>query len=215
MSLCEHGNIFSHCATCAPSATEQTSRPDVIEALSYHAFERNDMTLDEVVEVIRHGYVKVPGRTARQLELQLCELLAAAPAPAQRCDTCGNPEHGIAPCTFKPAPAEPVAEREAVISVLSRVLSHGLAEQGSGESKRAGALAQEITNLLGRLVTAPTAPRVEETATDLIDALEVYMVNGQPRFAVRDCPGGPDYFESARAAIDAARGFRMKRDEKP
>lgn len=62
-------------------ASAKEAHPEILEALSYYRFQRDDMTLDELVEVIRHGYVKVRERTTRQLELQLCEVLAAAPAP--------------------------------------------------------------------------------------------------------------------------------------
>jgi len=57
---------------------QQAAYPHIIEALSWHRFERDDMTVDELVEVIRHGYVKVRQRTHRQLELQLLAALATA-----------------------------------------------------------------------------------------------------------------------------------------
>lgn len=53
-----------------------------------------------------------------------------------------------------------------------------------------------------------TAARAE---AELIDLLEVYMVNGAPRFAIRGYPGGPDYFMSAREACDAALAARRER----
>ena len=51
------------------------------EALTYLRFERDDMSLRDLVEALQNGYHKVRQRTQRQLEIQLadtmCELAAA------------------------------------------------------------------------------------------------------------------------------------------
>lgn len=60
----------------------QPTAPHIVEALSWHANERDDLTLDDAVEVTRHGWKKVHGRTERQLVLQVAALLAAAPSSA-------------------------------------------------------------------------------------------------------------------------------------
>ena len=44
-----------------------------------------------------------------------------------------------------------------------------------------------------------------EALREMIDKLEVYMVNGNPKFAVFGFPAAPDFFETASAAIDASR----------
>jgi hypothetical protein len=62
----------------APEAPEP-ARPDIIEKLTYHQHERDDMTLDDVLSYLATGWKKVHGRTERQLILQLCALLAGAP----------------------------------------------------------------------------------------------------------------------------------------
>lgn len=57
-------------------------RPDIIEKLSYHRHERDDMTLDDCLTYLQTGgWHKVHGRTERNMVLQLTDLLAAAPAP--------------------------------------------------------------------------------------------------------------------------------------
>jgi hypothetical protein len=68
-------------ASPAPAAeADDASRPDIIERLTYHEYERDDMTLDDVLDYLASGWKKVHGRTERQLILQLCALLAARPA---------------------------------------------------------------------------------------------------------------------------------------
>lgn len=70
-------------AAPAPQAQQgEPSRPDIIEKLSYHRRERNDMTLDNCLTYLQTGgWHKVHGRTERNMVLQLTDLLAAAPAP--------------------------------------------------------------------------------------------------------------------------------------
>jgi len=57
--------------------------PHIVEALSWHANERDDLTLDDAVDVIRHGWKKVHGRSERQLVLQIASLLASPPPSPQ------------------------------------------------------------------------------------------------------------------------------------
>lgn len=61
---------------------EGASRPDILERLSYHAAERFDMTLDDCLSFLAHGWLEVPGRSERELILQLLTLLAEAPSLA-------------------------------------------------------------------------------------------------------------------------------------
>lgn len=55
--------------------------PHIIEALSYHANERDDLTLEEAVKVIRFGWKTVCGRSERAMVLQIAALLAGEPRP--------------------------------------------------------------------------------------------------------------------------------------
>lgn len=64
---------------------DDCARPDLLEKLTYHAYERDDMTIDELLQVLsKDGYRKVPQRTQRQLEMQLLALLAGSPAPSDQ-----------------------------------------------------------------------------------------------------------------------------------
>lgn len=55
-------------------------RHDILEKLTYHRYERHDMTLDDCLSYLQTGgWHKVSGRSERELVLQLTELLAAAP----------------------------------------------------------------------------------------------------------------------------------------
>jgi len=56
--------------------------PAILEALSYHGRERDDMTLEEAISVIRHGWRQVSGRTERAMVLQIAALLSAQPTLA-------------------------------------------------------------------------------------------------------------------------------------
>lgn len=57
-------------------------RPDLLENLTYHASECDDMTLNDVLDVLANGWKKVHGRTERQFLLQLVRLMASAPEQA-------------------------------------------------------------------------------------------------------------------------------------
>lgn len=54
-------------------------RPDILERLTYHSLERDDLTLDDCLSYLAKGWYEVHGRTERQLVMQILALLAAAP----------------------------------------------------------------------------------------------------------------------------------------
>lgn len=62
--------------------TDQAARPDILEKLTYHRHERDDMTLDDCLEYLANRWKKIPGRPERALIMQITELLAAAPQKA-------------------------------------------------------------------------------------------------------------------------------------
>lgn len=64
----------------AAADADGCQRPDLLESIQYHQSERDDLNLRECLEVLASGWTKVPGRTTRQMVLQLTELLAAAPS---------------------------------------------------------------------------------------------------------------------------------------
>lgn len=70
----------------------EVCRPDIIERLSYHAHERDDLTLDECLDVVATGWSKVHGRSERQMVMQIMALLAGQPAthPQQPSATGGD-----------------------------------------------------------------------------------------------------------------------------
>lgn len=57
----------------------EPSRPDILERLSYHRLERDDLTLDECLSFLSKGWKETHGRTERQMVMQILELLASAP----------------------------------------------------------------------------------------------------------------------------------------
>jgi hypothetical protein len=60
---------------------QEPVRPDILEKLSYHLLERDDMTLDDCLTYLQTGgWHKVRGRTERSMVLQLTDLMASAPA---------------------------------------------------------------------------------------------------------------------------------------
>ncbi len=68
----------------APAAPEPC-RPDLLERLSYHQLERDDLTIDECLSYLNgRGWTEVHGRTTREMVMQILALLAAAPAAAER-----------------------------------------------------------------------------------------------------------------------------------
>jgi hypothetical protein len=64
-----------------PPAQPESVRHDILEKLTYHRHERNDLTLDNCLTYLQtSGWHKVSGRTERQMVLQLTELLASQSA---------------------------------------------------------------------------------------------------------------------------------------
>lgn len=63
-------------------AEPEASRPDILERLTYHALERDDLSLDDCLAYLASGWKRVRGRTERQLVMQILALLAAAPSAA-------------------------------------------------------------------------------------------------------------------------------------
>ena len=61
-------------------ASHEPVRPDILERLTYHAYERDDLTVSECLDVLTSCWAKVRGRTERQLVMQILALLAGAPA---------------------------------------------------------------------------------------------------------------------------------------
>lgn len=64
----------------AAPAAQEPAAPAILEAISWHSGERDDLTLEETVEALRHGYKKVRQRDDRAMLLQLIHLMASAPA---------------------------------------------------------------------------------------------------------------------------------------
>lgn len=63
---------------------DNCARPDLLEKLTYHAYERDDMTIEDLLQTLsKDGYKNVRQRTHRQIELQLLALLAGQPAPTE------------------------------------------------------------------------------------------------------------------------------------
>lgn len=62
--------------------TDQAARPDILEKLTYHRHERDDMTVDDCLEYLANRWKKIHGRPERALIMQITELLAAAPQQA-------------------------------------------------------------------------------------------------------------------------------------
>ena len=58
----------------------EPNRPDILERLSYHVLERDDLTLDECLDYLAKGWAKVHGRTERQMVMQILALLAGQTA---------------------------------------------------------------------------------------------------------------------------------------
>lgn len=80
-NLSNQAHGFDSAPAPQPAQTESV-RPDVLEKLTYHKLERNDLTLENCLTYLQTGgWHKVLGRTDRQMVLQITELLAAAPAP--------------------------------------------------------------------------------------------------------------------------------------
>lgn len=68
-------------AAAGGGVPQEPARPDILERLSYHALERDDLTLDECLDYLAKGWAKVHGRTERQMVMQIHALLASSPQP--------------------------------------------------------------------------------------------------------------------------------------
>lgn len=66
----------------AQAAAPDTVAPAILEALSWHGRERDDLTLEEAVKAFRFGYKEVRQRDDRAMLGQIIELLAGGPASA-------------------------------------------------------------------------------------------------------------------------------------
>lgn len=98
----------------AAQATPEPVRPDIIERLTYHQLERDDLSLDDCLAYLASGWKKVHGRTERQMVMQLLALLAGQPAtPEPEWET--SPKDGEQwEATPKAATPEPVGEPDTV-----------------------------------------------------------------------------------------------------
>ena len=72
--------IARHTAPPAATSAPGAAAPDILEALSHLARERDDLTLEEAVTVLRSQWRTARGRSERALVLQIAVLLAGAPA---------------------------------------------------------------------------------------------------------------------------------------
>lgn len=75
----------------------EPSRPDILERLTYHALERDDLTLGECLDYLARGWTKVRGRTERQMVLQVAALLAGGPDQSERIAAL-EAENAMLPC---------------------------------------------------------------------------------------------------------------------
>lgn len=68
----------------AAAAAPEPARPDILEKLTYQALQRDDLSLDECLTFLRtSGWHEVPGRTPREMVLQILSLLASQPSTQQ------------------------------------------------------------------------------------------------------------------------------------
>lgn len=90
----EVGELLASAPTIQPTQPVQPEpgRPDILERLSYHRLERDDLTLDDCLSYLAKGWREVRGKTERQMVMQILELLASTP-PAQAGDA-GEPSDG-------------------------------------------------------------------------------------------------------------------------
>lgn len=69
-------------AQVAQVPLDGVARPDILEKLTYHKHECDDITLNEALSFLAEGWKKVHGRTERQMVFQIAHLLAAQPTAA-------------------------------------------------------------------------------------------------------------------------------------
>lgn len=113
-------------ATQPPAVQGEPNRPDILERLSYHALERDDLTLDECLAYLAKGWAKVHGRTERQMVMQILALLAgqAASTPSREVE----PPRGVVQvCPIRDAAC-------AEIPSAMRCEGCGIHSRGEGES---------------------------------------------------------------------------------
>lgn len=90
-------------------------RPDILERLTYHQFERDDLSLDECLDVLASGWKKVHGRTAREMVMQILALLAGQPAAPAHVPDAGKMV--AAPALVPLTPAEMEKGRDQIFSI--------------------------------------------------------------------------------------------------
>jgi ribA/ribD-fused uncharacterized protein len=99
-----HQIVHAQAKMLRPGEPEQEPvRPDILEKLSYHLLERDDMTLDDCLTYLQtSGWHKVRGRTERQMVLQITHLLASVPALEQpeQADWTHLKRYGYAPGNY-------------------------------------------------------------------------------------------------------------------
>lgn len=173
---------------------EPVARPDILEKLTYHALERDDLTLDECLDFLAQEWRKVHGRTDRQMVMQILSLLAAVAAPVaqpateqaeapsdyRKCEFCHcNTNAKMRRCCINGAAADALAtqptasaagEREAIFALAKKVADeHGdwsVAEYGVQFT------AEELLEFAAALASKPPAGE-QKPAARLLTAQEV------------------------------------------
>lgn len=174
------------------SAQPEAARPDLLEKLTYHQHERDDLTLDEVLDVLATGWKKVPGRTERQMLLQLLSLMASSPQPTE----------AAAVLAEGAAPAGVVPDAGAV--ALYRVID----EIRSFADNQAGDLPDSLMAALDAFKTMPSAPLPDSHFESSLYVAK-RMTDAGLRFQVR-LDVGVESFSICRerAAEEDAEGLR-------
>lgn len=101
-----------------PVVAEPTS-PAILEAMSWHARERDDLTLEDAVKAFRFGYSEVRQRDDRAMLAQIIHLLAEAPAAAQ-------PEAKEAPAALSDAQIESLWQALPGIEIHNKAAKSGM-----------------------------------------------------------------------------------------
>ena len=81
LRLCADGGAIS--SPLRAVSEGEAARPDILERLTYHAGERDDLSLDDCLSYLSDGWKRIHGRTERQMVMQILALLASAPAAAE------------------------------------------------------------------------------------------------------------------------------------
>ena len=77
-AMIEDGNVING---ISPAVAVPDENAWIIERLSYHKLERQDMSIDDCLKYLSTEWKEVCGRTTRQLVMQILELLAATTSP--------------------------------------------------------------------------------------------------------------------------------------